>query len=72
MGDSPKDANKVEILLSSVTNEFIEKRLDMLEAIGLNVIAFEPDALAAARAIIPCGRNYYPNGNRHGCSINRS
>jgi type IV pilus assembly protein PilM len=53
LGDSPKEANKVEILLSSVTNEFIEKRLDILEAIGLNVIAFEPDALAAARAVIP-------------------
>lgn len=53
LGDSPKDSNKVEILLSSVTNEFIEKRLDILEAIGLNVIAFEPDALAAARSVIP-------------------
>lgn len=52
LGESPKDSNKVEILLSSVTNEFIEKRLDILEGIGLNVIAFEPDALAAARAVI--------------------
>jgi type IV pilus assembly protein PilM len=52
LGDSPKDANKVEILLSSVPNEFIEHRLDMLENIGLNVIAFEPDALALARALI--------------------
>jgi type IV pilus assembly protein PilM len=53
LGDSPKDANKVEILLSSVPNSFVEQRLDMLEAIGLNVVAFEPDALALARAIIP-------------------
>lgn len=52
LGDSPKDANKVEILLSSVSNDFIEKRLDLLEGIGLNVIAFEPDPLALARAII--------------------
>ena len=28
MGDSPKDPAKIEILLSSVTNEFIEQRLD--------------------------------------------
>ncbi len=55
LGDSPKDKTKVEILLSSVTNEFIEQRLDMLESIGLNVIAFEPDNLALARAIIPTG-----------------
>jgi type IV pilus assembly protein PilM len=53
LGDSPKDKSKVEILLSSVTNEFIEQRLDVLEASGLNVIAFEPDNLALARALIP-------------------
>lgn len=53
LGDSPKDPNKVEILLSSAPNEFIEARLDMLEGIGLNVIAFEPDQIALARAIIP-------------------
>jgi type IV pilus assembly protein PilM len=47
LGDSPKEATKVEILLSSVTNDFIEKRLDMLESIGLNVIAFEPESLAS-------------------------
>jgi type IV pilus assembly protein PilM len=52
LGDSPVDKNKVEVLLSSVTNAYVESRLDMLEAIGLNVIAFEPDNLALARAII--------------------
>lgn len=51
LGDSPADANKVEVLLSSVSNEFLESRLDMLESIGLNVIAFEPDSLALARAL---------------------
>lgn len=50
-GDSPKDKTKVEVLLSSVTNDFVEKRLDALEAIGLNVIAFEPNNLALARAL---------------------
>jgi len=53
LGDSPKDKTKVEVLLSSVTNEFIENRLDLLESIGLNVIAFEPDSIALARAVIP-------------------
>ena len=52
IGDSPKDKNKVEILLTSVSNDFIESRLDMLESIGLNVIAFEPDNLALTRAIL--------------------
>jgi type IV pilus assembly protein PilM len=52
LGDSPKDANQIEVLLSSVPNEHIEGRLDMLESIGLNVIAFEPDSMALARAVI--------------------
>ena len=55
LGDSPKDKTKVEVLLSSVPNNFIEQRLDMLEGIGLNVIAFEPDGLALPRAVVPLG-----------------
>lgn len=51
MGDSPTDKTKVEVLLTSVPNKFVEERLDILEAIGLNVIAFEPDNLAMARAL---------------------
>lgn len=52
IGDSPKDKTKQEVLLTSVTNDFIEKQLDVLESIGLNVIAFEPDNLALARALV--------------------
>jgi type IV pilus assembly protein PilM len=55
LGDSPADKTKQEILLSSVPNAFVEGRLDMLESIGLNVIAFEPDNLAIARALIAPG-----------------
>lgn len=51
LGDSPKDKTKQEILLTSVPNKFIEDRLDILESVGLNVIAFEPDNLAMARAL---------------------
>lgn len=51
IGDSPADKTKQEIILSSVPNKFIEERLDLLESIGLNVIAFEPDNLAMARAL---------------------
>lgn len=53
IGDSPVDKTKVEVLISSVPNEFVESRLDMLESIGLNVIAFEPDNLALTRAMLP-------------------
>lgn len=52
LGDSPKDKTKVEILLTSVENSLVEQRLDLLESIGLDVIAFEPDNLAIARALI--------------------
>lgn len=52
LGDSPKDKTKVEVLLSSVENSFVEQRLDMLESIGLDVVAFEPDNLALTRALI--------------------
>ena len=53
IGPSPVDSKKVEVLLSSVANDFIEARLDMLESIGLNVVAFEPDSMALVRAIVP-------------------
>jgi len=52
LGDSPKEQGKVEVLLSSVPNEFIVGRLEALESIGLNVIAFEPDAIALARSMV--------------------
>lgn len=55
IGDSPKDKTKLEILLSSVPNSFVEARLDMIESIGLNVVAFEPDSLALSRALVPAG-----------------
>lgn len=52
LGDSPVDKTKAEVLLSSVPNSYAEARLDLLESIGLNVIAFEPDTLALVRALV--------------------
>ncbi len=52
LGESPKEANKVEVLLSSVSNAYIEARLDVLEEAGFNVIAFEPDTFAVMRSIV--------------------
>lgn len=57
IGDSPKDKTKLEVLLSSVENTFVEQRLDMLESIGLEVIAFEPDNLALTRAMVAQDNN---------------
>lgn len=53
LGDSPEQEGKVEVLVSSVANSLVEARLDMLESIGLNVVAFETDSLALSRAIVP-------------------
>jgi type IV pilus assembly protein PilM len=55
LGDSPKDPKKIEVLLSSVPNTFVEARLAMLEIAGLNTVAIEPDGMALGRSIIPSG-----------------
>ncbi|OGL30754.1 hypothetical protein A3F37_04005 [Candidatus Saccharibacteria bacterium RIFCSPHIGHO2_12_FULL_41_12] len=57
IGDSPESSNKVELLLSSVTNDYVEAKLDLLESIGLNVIAFEPDNLVLTRSMLPPDAN---------------
>ncbi|MCB9823044.1 type IV pilus assembly protein PilM [Candidatus Nomurabacteria bacterium] len=53
LGDSPEEAGKTEVLLASVANEFSEKRMELLESIGLNVIGLEPESLAIARSLTP-------------------
>ena len=52
-GDSPTQEGKVEVLIASVSNAFSEKRMEMLEAIGLNVVGLEPEALALVRSLTP-------------------
>lgn len=51
LGPSPVDKNKVEVLLTSSPNEFIESRIKMLESIDLNVVAVEADYMAMSRAL---------------------
>jgi type IV pilus assembly protein PilM len=53
LGDSPVSPEKSEILITCVANEYSEPRLDMLENLGLNVVASEPDSIAMIRAILP-------------------
>lgn len=57
LGNSPKDAKKTEILLSSAPNNYIEDRLALLESIGLNITAFEPDCLALVRSLVGSENN---------------
>lgn len=51
LGPSPNDPAKTEILVSSVAKDYAESSMEMIEAIGLNVIAMEPEPLAMARAL---------------------
>lgn len=52
LGDSPSGADKTEVLIASVSNKYAEGRLEMLESLGLNVVAIEPDALALSRSLL--------------------
>lgn len=55
LGKSSKDPTKNEVLLASVANSFSEQRLDLVESLGLNVVAIEPDSIAVCRALLPVG-----------------
>ena len=55
MGLSPNDPAKTEVLVSSVAKDYAESTMEMIEKTGLNIIAMEPEPLAAARALTPPG-----------------
>ena len=55
LGSTPGSPDKVEVLLVSVPKSYAETKLEVLENLGLNVIAIEPDAVALARALTPGG-----------------
>lgn len=55
LGTSPAGPDKAEVLIASVANDYAESRLDLLESIGLNVVAMEPEQFALVRALMPPG-----------------
>lgn len=55
LGKSVNDATKREVLLASVANSFSESRLDLIEGLGFNTVAIEPDSIALTRALLPSG-----------------
>lgn len=55
LGVSPSDATKAEVLISSTVAAYAEDRMELLESLGLNVVAQEPEPLAMARALTPLG-----------------
>lgn len=69
LGPSAADSNKVDVLIISVPDKYLDAQTEFLESLKLNVVAFEPDAVALTRAILPadintnhiimdCGENY--------------
>lgn len=55
LGQSLHAQGQQEVLITSTAKAYSEERLEMVEALGLNVIAAEPDPIAMVRALIPEG-----------------
>lgn len=53
LGPSLHDPKMQEVLISSTANAYAEDRLELIEALGFNVIAAEPDQLAMIRSLLP-------------------
>lgn len=62
LGPSLHAQNQQEVLISSTANTYAEERLELVEGLGFNVIAAEPDPIAMVRAILP-------NGMKDACLI---
>ena len=55
LGPSPNDPAKAEILLTSTSMDYAEAQMEMIERLGLNVIAQEPEPIAMVRSLAPVG-----------------
>ena len=55
LGPSLHDPKMQEVLIASTANKYAEERLEFVEALGLNVIAAEPDPIAMIRSLLPPG-----------------
>lgn len=56
LGQSLHDPSQQEVLLASTANSFAEDRLELVESLGFDVIAAEPDSLAMIRSVALQGR----------------
>lgn len=53
LGPSPNDAKKEEVLLASTAQKYVEDLIEMIDSLGFNVIAAEPDPIALTRSLLP-------------------
>lgn len=52
LGDSPDNPQQDEVMLASVTQDYIEGLVDMIDSLGFNVIAVEPNSISMLRAAL--------------------
>jgi len=55
LGPSMHDPKQLEVLIASTAKSYSEDRLEMIENLGFNVIAAEPDPIAMIRSLLPAG-----------------
>lgn len=55
LGQSLHDPSQQEVLLASTAAAYAEERLELVESLGFDVIAAEPDSLAMIRSILQPG-----------------
>jgi len=55
LGQSAHDPKQQEVLIASTANAYAEERLELIEGLGLNVVAAEPDPISMVRALLPSG-----------------
>lgn len=53
LGPSPNDAKKEEVLLASTAQAYVESAIEMIDSLGFNVVAAEPDPIALTRSLLP-------------------
>jgi type IV pilus assembly protein PilM len=53
IGASVNDATKLEVLVTSTAKNYAEAQLELVESLGFNVIAEEPDPIAMIRSLLP-------------------
>ena len=51
LGQSLHDPSQQEVLIASTSNNYAEERLELIEGLGFEVVAAEPDALSMIRSV---------------------
>lgn len=55
LGQSLHDPSQQEVLLASTASSYSEERLELVESLGFDVIAAEPDPISMIRSLLPPG-----------------